>query len=108
MVVESAAGLGRADRCVVAALSLGSTISQTIVAVPLVLPTCRICGRAAVQGTGHAALAGLAARAWASGWAGRLRGRVGWREAAVLRRGRRHDKLHGRRDRGGRVRDEPG
>jgi putative peptidoglycan lipid II flippase len=32
-----------------------------VAAVPLVLATRRICGRAAVEGTGHAALAGLAA-----------------------------------------------
>jgi hypothetical protein len=48
-------------RLVVAALALGNTIGQTVVAVPLVLVTRRICGRAAVEGTGHAMLAGLAA-----------------------------------------------
>ena len=47
----------------VAALALGNTVGQTIVAIPLVLATRRICGRAAVQGTGRAALAGLAAGA---------------------------------------------
>jgi putative peptidoglycan lipid II flippase len=46
---------------VVAALALGTTIGQTVVAIPLVLVTSRICGRAAVQGVGHAALVGLAA-----------------------------------------------
>jgi putative peptidoglycan lipid II flippase len=46
---------------VVAALALGSTIGQTVVAIPLVFITRRICGKAAVQGAGHAALAGLAA-----------------------------------------------
>jgi putative peptidoglycan lipid II flippase len=46
---------------VVPALALGTTIGQTVVAIPLVLVTRRICGPAAVQGAGHAALAGLAA-----------------------------------------------
>jgi putative peptidoglycan lipid II flippase len=50
-------------RLVVAALALGNTIGQTVVAVPLVIVTRRICGRAAVQGVSHAALAGLAAGA---------------------------------------------
>jgi putative peptidoglycan lipid II flippase len=50
-------------RLVVAALSLGNTIGQTVVAVPLVFVTRRICGKAAVQGIGHANLAGLAAGA---------------------------------------------
>ena len=50
-------------RLVVAALALGNTIGQTVVAIPLVLVTRRICGRAAVQGVSHAALAGLAAGA---------------------------------------------
>jgi putative peptidoglycan lipid II flippase len=48
-------------RMVVAALALGSTIGQTVVAVPMVIATRRICGRAALQGVGHATLAGLAA-----------------------------------------------
>ena len=48
-------------RLVVAALALGSTIGQTVVAVPLVIATRRICGPAAVRGVGHAAMAGLAA-----------------------------------------------
>jgi putative peptidoglycan lipid II flippase len=48
-------------RLVVAALALGNTIGQTLVAIPLVILTRRICGKAAVQGVGHAALAGLAA-----------------------------------------------
>ena len=48
-------------RLVVAALALGTTIGQTVVAVPLVFVTRRICGPAAVQGAGHATLAGLAA-----------------------------------------------
>jgi putative peptidoglycan lipid II flippase len=50
-------------RLVVAALSLGNTIGQTAVAIPLVFVTRRICGQAAVQGIGHANLAGLAAGA---------------------------------------------
>ncbi len=48
-------------RLVVAALALGTTIGQTVVAIPLVFVTRRICGPAAVQGTRHAALAGLVA-----------------------------------------------
>jgi putative peptidoglycan lipid II flippase len=48
-------------RLVVAALALGTTIGQTVVAIPLVFVTRRICGQDAVQGVGHAALAGLAA-----------------------------------------------
>ena len=48
-------------RLVVAALALGTTIGQTVVAIPLVIVTRRICGPAAVRGVGHAALAGLAA-----------------------------------------------
>ena len=48
-------------RLVVAALALGTTIGQTVVAIPLVIVTRRICGKAAVQGIGHAALAGLVA-----------------------------------------------
>jgi len=47
-------------RLVVGALALGTTIGQTVVAIPLVFVTRRICGQAAVQGTRHAALAGLA------------------------------------------------
>ena len=48
-------------RLVPAALALGTTIGQTVVAIPLVFVTRRICGPAAVQGARHAALAGLAA-----------------------------------------------
>lgn len=54
------AGLAPAH-LVVAALGLGSTAGQTIVAIPLVLAVRRIRGRAAVAGTGRATLAGLAA-----------------------------------------------
>jgi len=48
---------------VVAALALGSTIGQTVVAIPLVIATRRIRGPEAVRGTARAALAGLAAGA---------------------------------------------
>ena len=48
-------------RWVVAMLALGTTIGQTVVAIPLLFVTRRICGPAAVQGTRHAALAGLVA-----------------------------------------------
>jgi putative peptidoglycan lipid II flippase len=48
-------------RLVPAAMALGITFGQTVVAIPLVFVTRRICGTAAVQGTRHAALAGLAA-----------------------------------------------
>src|SRR6202023_2443529 len=50
-------------RLVVAALALGNTIGQSVVAVPLIMVPRRICGRDAVEGTGHAMLAGLAAGA---------------------------------------------
>jgi putative peptidoglycan lipid II flippase len=50
-------------RLVVAALALGATIGQTLVAIPLVITTRRICGREAVRGVGRTALAGLAAAA---------------------------------------------
>jgi peptidoglycan biosynthesis protein MviN/MurJ (putative lipid II flippase) len=48
-------------RLVPGALALGTTIGQTAVAIPVMFVTRRICGPAAVQGTRHAALAGLAA-----------------------------------------------
>jgi putative peptidoglycan lipid II flippase len=48
-------------RLVVAALALGTTFGQTAVAIPLVIVTRRICGKAALEGLGHAGLAGLAA-----------------------------------------------
>lgn len=48
-------------RLVVGTLALGTTIGQTAVAIPLVFVTRRICGKAAVQGVGHATLAALAA-----------------------------------------------
>ena len=48
-------------RLVPAALALGITIGQTVVAIPLAFATRRICGPAAVRGTRHAALAGLVA-----------------------------------------------
>jgi putative peptidoglycan lipid II flippase len=50
-------------RLVVAALALGFTVGQTVVAIPMVIVTRRICGPAAVQGVWHAALAGLIAGA---------------------------------------------
>jgi putative peptidoglycan lipid II flippase len=46
---------------VVAMLALGTTIGQTVVAIPLWFATRRICGKDAVQGAGHATLAGLGA-----------------------------------------------
>jgi putative peptidoglycan lipid II flippase len=54
------AGLAPA-KLVVAALGLGNTIGQTLVAIPLVIATRRIRGRAAVAGVGRANWAGLAA-----------------------------------------------
>ena len=48
-------------RLVVAALALGNTVGQTVVAIPVVMAARRICGRAALQGGGRATLAGLAA-----------------------------------------------
>jgi len=48
-------------RLVVPVLALGTTIGQTVVAIPLVFVTRRICGQDAVQGAGRAALVGLAA-----------------------------------------------
>jgi putative peptidoglycan lipid II flippase len=50
-------------RLVVGALALGNTIGATGAAIPLVIATRRIRGKAAVQGVGRAALAGLAAGA---------------------------------------------
>jgi putative peptidoglycan lipid II flippase len=50
-------------RLVPAALCLGYTIGQTVVAFPMVAVTRRICGPAAVRGVGRATLAGLAAGA---------------------------------------------
>jgi putative peptidoglycan lipid II flippase len=47
----------------VAALALGTTIGQTVVAIPLVIVTRRICGPDALHGVGRATLAGLAAGA---------------------------------------------
>jgi putative peptidoglycan lipid II flippase len=54
-------------RLVVAALALGTTIGQTVVAIPMVIATRRICGPDAVRGVGHATLAGLAAGAVSAG-----------------------------------------
>ena len=50
-------------RLVVAALALGATIGQTLVAIPLVIATRRTRGQEAVQGVGRSALVGLAAAA---------------------------------------------
>ncbi len=46
---------------VVGALALGNTVGATAAAIPLVIVTRRIRGKAAVQGVGRATLAGLAA-----------------------------------------------
>jgi len=54
-------------RLVVAALALGNTIGQTVVAIPMVIATRRICGPDAVRGAGHATRAGLAAGAVSAG-----------------------------------------
>ncbi|MGH3153955.1 MAG: virulence factor MviN, partial [Streptosporangiaceae bacterium] len=54
-------------RLVVAALCLGQTIGQSVVAVPAVIVTRRICGPEAMRGVVRAALAGLAAGAVAAG-----------------------------------------
>jgi putative peptidoglycan lipid II flippase len=54
-------------RLVVAALALGNTIGQTVVAVPLVFAVRRICGKDSVQGVGRAGLSGLAACAAGAG-----------------------------------------
>ena len=48
---------------VVGALALGNTVGATAAAIPLVIVTRRIRGKAAVQGVGRATLAGLAAGA---------------------------------------------
>jgi putative peptidoglycan lipid II flippase len=53
-------------RLVVAALGLGNTIGQTLVAIPLVMATRRIRGSSAVEGAGRATFAGLAAACAAS------------------------------------------
>jgi putative peptidoglycan lipid II flippase len=50
-------------RLVVAALALGNTIGQTVAAIPLVIVTRRIRGKAALHGVGRASRAGLAAAA---------------------------------------------
>jgi putative peptidoglycan lipid II flippase len=51
------------SRLVVPALALGNTIGATVVAIPMVIVTRRLCGKAALEGINHAALAGLAAGA---------------------------------------------
>ena len=75
-------------RLVVAALALGTTIGQTVVAIPLVFVTRKICGPAAVQGARHAALAGLAAcAAGYRGGRGRQPGSAPASQAGGRRRG---------------------
>jgi hypothetical protein len=51
---------------VVAALALGTTIGQCVVAIPLVIWTRRICGPGSVAGVTHAGFAGIAAALAAS------------------------------------------
>src|SRR5262249_43713955 len=46
---------------VVAALALGTAVGQSVVAIPLIVWTRRICGPRAVTGVTHAGFAGLAA-----------------------------------------------
>jgi putative peptidoglycan lipid II flippase len=53
--------LAAPPRLTVAAVSLGVTIGQLVVAVPMVLATRRMRGRSAVEGVGRAALASVAA-----------------------------------------------
>jgi putative peptidoglycan lipid II flippase len=48
---------------VVAALALGNTIGQTVAAIPLVIVTRRMRGKAALQGIGRATMAGIGAAA---------------------------------------------
>jgi putative peptidoglycan lipid II flippase len=48
-------------RLVVAALALGFTVGQTVVAIPMIIVTRRICGPAAVHGVWRAAAASLIA-----------------------------------------------
>lgn len=50
-------------RLVVAALALGATVGQTVVAIPLVIAVSRTHGKKTVQGVGRTALTGLAAAA---------------------------------------------
>jgi putative peptidoglycan lipid II flippase len=54
------------SRLVVAALGLGNTIGQTLLAIPLVIATRKIRGSSAVQGVGRAAFVGLVAACAAS------------------------------------------
>jgi len=50
-------------RLVPAALALGNTVGQTVVAIPMIMITRRICGQAAMQRVRRAGLSGLAAGA---------------------------------------------
>ncbi len=71
-------------RMVVGALALGNTIGSTGAAIPLVIATRRIRGKAAVQGVGRATLAGLAAgAAGAVSWHRHQHGDSGQSQVAV-------------------------
>jgi putative peptidoglycan lipid II flippase len=65
LVIVAQVALGELvpSRLVVPALALSTAIGQTAAAVPLVVVTRRIRGKAAVQGIGRATLAGIAAAA---------------------------------------------
>jgi putative peptidoglycan lipid II flippase len=63
IVAQVALGELAPSRLVVPALALSTAIGQTAAAVPLVIVTRRIRGKAAVQGIGRATLAGIAAAA---------------------------------------------
>ncbi len=65
MVIAADVVLGElaSARQVIAALALGNTIGQTVMAVPIVIVTRRFRGGAALQGVRHAWLAGLVAGA---------------------------------------------
>ncbi len=91
-------------RLVVAALALGTTIGQTVVAIPLVFVTRRICGPAAVQGARHAALAGLVAcAAGVRGGRGRQPGGAPASQAGGRRRSGSRGRLRDHRFRRRRV-----
>jgi putative peptidoglycan lipid II flippase len=66
IVAQVALGELAPSRLVVPALALSTAIGQTAAAVPLVIVTRRIRGKAAVQGLGRATLAGIAAAAAAA------------------------------------------
>ena len=54
-------------RLAVAALALGNTVGLTVVAVPLVVVTGRVLGKAAIQGVGRTTLVGLVAAVGGAG-----------------------------------------